>query len=378
MKKLVNGKIVDIKNIELFEKAAEGMILSKIAISSIDTKITVESEVINECIRNYEIISKAMPFPLYAVESNIKYSAIATFIRDCMKEPLCMWVQDALFICVDEDKKLCLKFIGNTWGIVTVNECSTDNTSIENFRNDAGYKEFEWLLSKIMNKESTSSFYKEFMPDFVRACAGQSMIMKWELTNILNFGSIPNQMELHKNKIISYDKKSEYTLDIFSAGIRKTGENEYVLSLMGSNGDMKVKPKTAKVYDYDLFEKTTGTDGSKTNKVQKNSVIGIASIFNTLCSIKIAAEQPEFSDYCGIIVDGTLIYSVDNRIFLAKAYKPCQVKEIAHGVELFSYDRGLIYFIKSVNMGKGVQKETVYSYSIKDENLRLCRIQFNT
>ena len=380
MKKLVNGKIVDIKNIELFEKAAEGAVLAKIATSNISDKITVESDIINECIKHYEVIYKSMPFPLYCVESNIKHATIATFIKDCMTEPLHMWVEDGLFICVDSKNNLALKIVGNTWGIVTTTCVREDNTSIENFRHEVGYREYEWLLRKIMLRENTGSFYKEFMADFVKACGGQDILLRWELSNILTFGNLPEKIALKEDRIINLEDKSEFILDIYSAGSKKNGESEYVISLVGNDNDIKLKPKYVKTYKFDIYEKKyTGGDSivkAEEGKLQKNNILGLSNLFNTLCSIKMASENTEFEQFYGIMADRDLVYIINGRLFVCKAFRAAETKEIARGIELYSYNRGLIYFIKPTNMGKGVKKEMIYSYSLKDETLRLCKIQF--
>ena len=40
------------------------------------------------------------------------------------------------------------------------------------------------------------------------------------------------------------------------------------------------------------------------------------------------------------------------------------------------YDRGMLYLVKSSNIGRGIKKEVIYSYSVKDAKVRMCRIQF--
>ena len=380
MKKIVNGKIVDIKNMELFEKAAEGAVLAKIATSSIADKITVESEIINECLKHYEVIYKAMPFPLYCIESNIKHATVAAFIKDCMDKPLHMWVDEALFICVDRESSLAIKIVGSTWGVIKTNCEKEDNTSIENYRDEVGYREYEWLLRKIMLRENTGSFYTEFMPDFVKACSGQDMLLRWELANILTFGNLPEKLALKDDRILNLENKSEFILDIYSGGSKKSGESEYTLSLIGNENEIKLKPKYVKTYKFDLYEKKYfgGNEVAKPEegKLQKNNIIGLSNLFNTLCSMKIAFENNEFEGFSGFIADRDLVYAINGRLFICKAFKASETKEIARGVELYSYDRGLIYFIKPTHMGKGIKKEMIYSYSLKDANLRLCKIQF--
>ena len=379
MRKLVNGKVVNIENIELFEKAAEGALIGKLEASRLSAKLTVESDMINKCITHYEVFYKAMPFPLYYLENNVKYAAVATFIRDCMEEKIQMWVDEALFIYIDEWSNTALKMVGNAWGVVNVGKKHQDNTSIENFKDEIGYTEFSWMLEKIRNKENTSSFYREFMPDFVNACNNQPMVMRWELTNILTLGVVPNKMDLPINKVINLDNGNTYLLDTYSTGMKKTGEKEYVLSLVDRGSDLELRPKYVKVYDYQVYIKEyddEGISGKALVKVDKSNLIGLRNLFKNLASIRIAEESNGFEDFQGFIADTDMVYNIGGRLYVCKAYKQSQIKEVARGVEIYAYDRGLVYFVKTSKMRRGITKEMIYSCSLRDGTLRLCKIQF--
>jgi len=56
MKKKVNGKVVEIRNIELFEQAFEGLALGRLVSSSVADTITTNQELVNKSIENYEAI----------------------------------------------------------------------------------------------------------------------------------------------------------------------------------------------------------------------------------------------------------------------------------------------------------------------------------
>ena len=375
MKKLVNGSVVEIDNISLFEKAFEGMVLGKLAASTLNDKITVESEVINRCIEQYEIFFKTMPFPLNTIESNIKYAAIGTFIKKCMDTELDMWVDEALFICIDRKNNKALKIVGNTWGVVTVDCDRENNVDIDNFESEEGYTEYKWLIDKVLNNDSVNDFYKTFMNDFVEACNNNSMIMKWELINMLTFANIPDAIVLKPNRIIDLDNSKEYMLDIYYDGVRKSGDNEYVF---GIGRDVEIKSKYVKTYNYEAWEKSTRADenGKDANKIRKSSLASMHNLFMTICAIKIAGNNKDYESYNGIVADGYLVYCINNRVFKCKAYKQSETKEFARGVEIYGYDRGIVYIRKSISIGNGVKKESIYSYGLKDETSRLCKIQF--
>ena len=88
MKKLVNSKVIDIDNIELFEMAAEGMVLQSQTVSNTSDGIDqdMNSPAIQRYIKLYDIFFKSMPYPLYAIESDIKYATLANFIKSCLKD----------------------------------------------------------------------------------------------------------------------------------------------------------------------------------------------------------------------------------------------------------------------------------------------------
>ena len=192
MRKLVNGKVIDINNIELFELAAEGLALQNTATSSTNDGIeaNINSPLVRKYIKQYDVFFKAMPYPLYAIESDIKYATLGNFLKSLSKEFITMWVNHGLNIKLDKDTGMTLRIVNNTWSIVYVTDVIPDNTSLELFKDCVGYNEYSWLLRKIINKETTANFYMEFMPDFVKACNGQPMVIKWELENILTF-SLP-------------------------------------------------------------------------------------------------------------------------------------------------------------------------------------------
>ena len=83
MRKLVNGKVIEIDNIELFELAAEGLALQNTAISSTNDGIeaNINSPLVRKYIKQYDVFFKAMPYPLYAIEADIKYATLGNFIK---------------------------------------------------------------------------------------------------------------------------------------------------------------------------------------------------------------------------------------------------------------------------------------------------------
>jgi len=373
----VNGAIIDIKNFELFEKAAEGAVISRHISSSLNTKITVESDIINECIKHYEVFYKSLPFPLYLVEDGIKYAALGCFIKECTKgtdKALNMWVDSALYIQIDEGTNLSIKFVGGYWGLV--NEAKKqDNTKLDIYKGQVGYTEFNWVVNKIKNREGTQNFYKEIMPDFVGACKGQQIVLQWELSNILNVGAVPKQIILKQNIITNDEYSEQYEIELFKSGQRKIGESDYTLTIGKGKSSIKEIEKLIDVYDFDVYtRKTTGAREQRRNT--KDYPKGLDNLFLSLAAIKMANEHKETRPFVGFISGADLVYEIDKRVFTCKAYKNSVTKEAYRDVEIYTYERGYLYLAKREKLSGGMVKETIFSYCINDGVTRLCKVDF--
>lgn len=377
MKKLVNGKIINVDNIELFELAAEGLALQNTAVSSTADGIeaNINSPLVRRYIKQYDIFFKAMPYPLYAIEDDIKYATLGNFIKSLSKSDIQMWVDRGLHIKLDKESGMTLRIVNNTWSIVYDKNNHSDNTSMELFEQSIGYKEYKWILNKIINKETTANFYSEFMPDFVKACNGQAIILKWELENILTFGIIPNRTEFIPNKIINKQADEEYLLDIYYTGTIDSDEKIQSWNLTSGSASTVYKPM--KTYGFDAYVKPM-SDGTKTSgKLEKCKVIGLHNLFMQLCGIKSANDMSTFPEFEGIITDTNLVFTIGKRLFLAKSNRLVEPKDIAHGVELYTVENNKIYFIKSKRINDKISKDTLYSYNITDGVVRICKTLFS-
>lgn len=384
MRKLVNGKVIDIKNIELFELAAEGLARQSTTVSNTGEGITanISSQVLQRFIKQYDMFFKAMPYPLYAVEADIKYATLANFIKAVNKMPVVTWVNRGLYIQLDVETKMTLHIVNNTWGIEYIKECP-DNTSMELFKNTAGYEDYNWLLNKILNREPTTSYsyYETFMPDFLDACNYNDVIIKWELDNILNFGVIPKKIDLVDNKIIDISKNCEYTIDAFVTG---TVESEDRVTTWDLSRTDKVRSITSgkqmKVYGFDTYVKSLSSEAFRYSnmpeKITKTTVPGLQSLFLILTGIKNAQEKKYFPVYKGFILDTNLVYSVNGGLYVTKSNRFCESIEIARGIEIYGVDRNNVYFTKSKRITESITRESIYSYNLADKSIKICAIKF--
>ena len=378
MRKLVNGKVVDIDNMELFELAAEGLAIQSVAVSATSEGIegNINSPIVKRYIKQYDVFFRSMPYPLYAIEADIKYATLGNFIKALSQNKITMWVENGLNIIIDKETGMVLRIVNNTWSITYTKSIKEDNTAMELYSDSIGYREYSWLLNKIINKEATANFYVEFMLDFVKACNNQPMVLKWELENMLTFGQIPNRTELKQDKIIDIANNKEYSLDIYCTGVVDTDEKVQSWSLSGNNiGGMKYK--SIKTYGFDAYSKSLLGTGSVSSKLEKCKVNGFQNMFLELCGIKSAMDMTSFPSFYGIMQDTNLAFTIDKRLFITKSNRLAEAKDIAHNVDLYTIDKNKVYFVKSKRVTDKITKDTLYSYSIPDGVVRVCKIMIN-
>ena len=71
-----------------------------------------------------------------------------------------------------------------------------------------------------------------------------------------------------------------------------------------------------------------------------------------------------------------MIYIINDTLYHGRKNKTSEHKVVADKVELYGYDRGMIYYTKYKQITKKVKQETLYSYNLTDNVKRLCRIKY--
>ncbi len=377
MKKLVNNKVIDV-DIELFEKAFESMAINNYSYSNIRDNVPNKdvTGAMGKCINAYNNMYKSLPFPLYAIESDVKYAAMAMYLKDVVKSPIEAWVDGGLYIYIDAD--VALKFVGSSWSITGVKHKQEDNTNIEDYKDSMGYREFKWALVQLMNKKSLKNYYKMFMPKFVEACNADVMVLKWELARILEIGRVPNPIKFKANTIVNFDRNSELYIDIFSTGKRKDSRGSKYIIRIGSNKDTVEKnAKYTTTYDFELYEKGIDYDNTIViGKLKKLNLDCALNIFETIVGKGSLRDGVENIAYKGIITNNILVYQVENTLYICRADRYSKSREIANNVELYSCEEGIIYFYKNSLCDNGAIKEVMYGYKLQDSSIRICNIKY--
>ena len=383
MKKLVNGKVVDVKNMQLFELAAEGLAIQNTTVSSTADGLdgNTNSKTIQMYLEDYDTFFKLLPYPLNAIEQPIKYATLGSYIKGMHpNKTIITWVDNGLNILLDNTSGLAIKFVNRTWSVFYLKKKSniSDNTAIAFYKEYPGYAEYNWILCRILNHQTTSDFYNVFMSDFISACDANQMVLRWELENMLTFSSIPNKMDFKQNKIFNVDNNEEYTLDIYCNGNKEIDdEPTKKISITPFGISSSLEKKRIKTYAFDSYGKLLDDTTSSKCKMNHVKIIGLHNLFLELCAIKSANELPNFPIFYGAITDTTLVFTINKRLFIAKSNRLVNDPvELANGVELYAVEGNKIYFTKSKRINDKVTKDTLYSYSLRDENIRICKMMY--
>ncbi len=380
MQKLVNGKIVDIGDIRLFEAAFLGLVLNKRAISNINTTIENESDKVKRSIDCYNAIYRRLPFPIYCIENNAKYAAIAECMRLTNKEvaKYKMYVNKALYIEIDKGKVL--KLLGNTWGIESIRTNFVENAKLSNFIGDTGYNEYKWVVGKIKDKKGIDKYYKENMPEIIEACNNDNNTLRNELTNILNFKPVPQKLEINENLIIDIQNGDVYRMDVYLVG--KVPNNHKVRTFSLSDTDIKYTDDYLPTYGYKLYKKSVIEDemlsesvyyGEQTEVTERDA---FDSIFENILRLGIKEDTVMSTVVKGIICENCIIYQVGNKIFKCGNRDYSRSVEVVHGVEIYSLKNNKLYLRRLITDASKVSKETIYSMNIDNGELEICRIRF--
>lgn len=369
IRKVINNNIVDIENIELFTKAAEGEAIYKKEAHRYRSDICTDKEAIRYA-KVYTAMYNSLPFPLNSIEEDIKYAVIGNLIKECVKNTEDMWVDNALFIRLRDNRVMRFKYI--YYNILNSWERDGKDINIENFSDSTGYREYSWVLRQLLERKTTPNFYVAFMRNIVQAVGFDMNILKYELSNILNIKDYVKSI-FKANTVIDTENGNEYTLDIFYKEKRRTGDKSTIISLVDNS--VREKDNYTKVYSYDTYIKEKDDENNQKPRA-KTQLVGMHHIFNKLIGIKNGLDEDTVRDYVGIIVGRDLIFVIDNVMYVTKAYRVADIIEVGESIELIGYSRGSVYYKQSEILDRQIIKEEVYEYTLKDNIKHLCSIRY--
>lgn len=370
MRKLINGKVVNIDNIELFEMAKAGLARGAVTVSSTEALPDENSysDSIAKVIKMYNVFYKSMPYPLYAIEHDIKYATLGCFLKHTESgSNQMMFLDNGLYVVTDVQSMTAIHIVNNSWSVEHIDAIKRDNVDIENYKEHPAYKEYSWMLQKVLKMDNRDNYYSRFMPEFIRACNNDPMIIRWELQNMLNFNRVPDELSIADNTLIKIDSNEEFTMDIYASGhIQcRNGNTRWDTTGIGiqTHGyDNIVK------YDYTLYKKTAGN-----SKMQKASAEWAANLFGALYKIKCIRYTDKFPMYRGVVLGNTVVIELYGSVY---AIDKNGSKEIANNASIYSAHSSDAY-IKRATDEDGVTKVAIYKYSVSEKRTKICSIDYH-
>lgn len=387
MNKIVNSKNIEIDNFELFEQAAESVVINRTITNttSINDCLSKEYEIshdaIHKIIHIYDEFHKRIPYPLNSLDTDLRYAAAFWMLKIKMKlesdVDIKAYIDDGLHIILDSKTNTVLTFINRTWGIEDVANIPEQTIETDKYVEHPGFKEFIWVVERMVKNEKINDYYSIFMRDFFEACNKNPMVLKWELANILTFSNPPKHINFQENRIYDVVTGDTYSLDIYTVGSRGVGKKQQVWTLDPTQDTpIESRNKQVPVYNYTTFIKPTNTmNKPKHDMLRPVDIQGISSLFCKLCTLKATHDTSVFPKFYGLFYNDYFVFIIDSKLYVCDKTKYSDVKEIARGVELYGADNGFVYFAKYKRLTAGVSKETIYSYSLSDTKLRVCKIQ---
>ena len=121
MRKAINGKIVTIDNMEIFRQAEKDLLVNRSCTSSLDDMCIYmdefEADIVNDVVMYYRTLYEALPYPLYALDTPIKYATLGLLIKQSIPE-IDVYVEDcSLKIAIEQCNFWAIQFINKSYKV---------------------------------------------------------------------------------------------------------------------------------------------------------------------------------------------------------------------------------------------------------------------
>jgi len=368
MEKVINGQLIDIGDIRLFELGLEGLSINKVAINNINIELK-DDENINKCIEIYNQAYRKLPFPLYSIETNLKYSCIANLMKEQLKFDCKLWVNKCLCIYI-VDSKLLVKFIGNTWCIEYVEEPYKDNTDLDLYKKDVGYAEFSWILENKDKDGLALEFYQEFMSDLLRACGNNANIMVKEFSKILDFEVVPEQVKIKDNHILDCSFQDEYYVDIYCNELLETKTEQYSIDLTEDNSEITSEVALEPVYSLDVYKKTQLKDGRLDSLGALEIDEDLSDKLYNVLDIEVDTELK------GVKIGNLIFLEINDTITYLNLLNN-KYSRVGTGISIYSFNINCMYFLRQQLIRDKTYKNIIYKYNLSNGNISIAKITFS-
>lgn len=380
MKKLINGQVVNIESdvLDLFEKAMEGTVTKKSLANKIDIILESETGNLGQIVAAYYATYIKLPYPLYAVEEEIKYATIAVEMQRKLKGVLGytpkVKVNDTKVTVYSEDG-YCIELASDNWAVKVeehYEDIESTVVSLKDYKVDNLYRFYEWCNQKFLKRETLSNFYSFAVPGVLNACGRKPLIVKWELAKLLQFADIPSEATLMNRHFVDVDSNADYFLDVFWGGEYDENEGHRVMVIDIRKGADKLlsEGKSRKKFQYEVYE-----NDKENGRVQlKASKRRFEPVFNVISSLCNNGEDIDTLSYKGIISDGYIAVEIGDRLYAGTIGGT--ITEIGMGTSILNMSGSKLYVTKNIKKARGAVREAVYIYDIASDTLKICDVQY--
>ena len=370
VKKIVNGKLIDIGNYwDLFNEAYRDLSrLYSIGGNSL-TFVLKDGLVgnIRDICSEYSNIYSKIPFPLSALESDLKYAFIGLLLASKLKLKDSIYVNNGLCICVDDG--IYIKFKATNWSITDEEPvASTKLGSMLIYEDEIGYSQFLWLYLRLKDNGDISDYYTACFSEIADACNNNNLIIEWELRNILNIHRVPNRMRLIDRCVLDAYNNNVYRVDVLNTGVKIIGDNGGGID----NADyIDNEEDTVNNYSviHDISVSNTELKGEHGHIIYANYVSIDNKRFNAIKNIADELGITEIGvGITGLLVINRLIVEVCGNLYDIDIDSGTY-KLLATGVKLLGLDvrrTDRVYFKEIECLSNGVIRESIYYYNTED------------
>ena len=370
VKKIVNGKLIDIGNYwDLFNEAYRDLSrLYSIGGNSL-TFVLKDGLVgnIRDICSEYSNIYSKIPFPLSALESDLKYAFIGLLLASKLKLKDSIYVNNGLCICVDDG--IYIKFKATNWSITDEEPvASTKLGSMLIYEDEIGYSQFLWLYLRLKDNGDISDYYTACFSEIADACNNNNLIIEWELRNILNIHRVPNRMRLIDRCVLDAYSNNVYRVDVLNTGVKIIGDNGGGID----NADyIDNEEDTVNNYSviHDISVSNTELKGEHGHIIYANYVSIDNKRFNAIKNIADELGITEIGvGITGLLVINRLIVEVCGNLYDIDIDSGTY-KLLATGVKLLGLDvrrTDRVYFKEIECLSNGVIRESIYYYNTED------------